>query len=370
MIKNLSIENYKCFRENEEFVFSNLTLISGINGAGKSSVIQAMLILRQSWLNKFVDLHTQVKLDGDLVNVGETSSLRNSQGSSPIVRIALIEDQLEEVSFEIDTTSYKAIAPVIIKGNLDSLTGTSSLFKEDFVYLYADRIIPEKRYKRTEPSLTDSRLGDRQGSNTAFRLYQSIVNNELLPIPELVFAEDGNSVLNNVSAWINYILGGYSMRISASQESTDEVSIKYYVKNNAGIENEMSPENVAFGNSYILPIVLGVLTAERGSLIIIENPEAHLHPAAQTRMGVFLSRAAHQGVQIVIESHSEHLMNGIRLSVKKNELTSDEVEFYFIDLYKGSPRKTRIPVKDNGGLTRWPNGFFDEWENSLMEISK
>lgn len=369
MIKLLSLENFKCFRESTDFRFSNLTLISGINGAGKSSVIQTLLILRQSWFDKFVDLHSHIKIDGDLVNIGDTGSLRNVQSTSPFVRIGLSEENLglEEVSFEIDTSSIKSVAPVSIQGPLDELASKSALFAQDFLYLYADRIIPERRYRRTSDSLTNSRLGDKQGSNTAFRLYQAITDNEVLGIAD--FQRDGEYVVNNVSAWLNYILGGYSLRLSATQESTDEVSIKYYVKNENGIENEFYPENVAFGNSYILPIILGVLTAKRGSMIIIENPEAHLHPAAQTRMGMFLSIAAKNGVQVIIESHSEHLMNGIRLSVKDKTLTPDQVEFCFIDIKKGAPQKTRIPIEEDGQLLRWPLGFFDEWEQSLIKIS-
>lgn len=369
MIKNLSLENFKCFGELTDFSFSNLTLITGINGAGKSSVIQSLLLLRQSWLDKFVDLRTSIKLDGDLVNIGDTKSLRNASGTSPLVKVILQEDNLEEVVFCIDTSSSKTIAPVSIMGPFDSFSAISSLLGESFVYLYADRTIPRKRYKKTEPSLTDSGIGDRQGSNAAFRLLQAVNNNEEVEISAL--RREGPYVSNNVAGWLNYILGGCPMRVSASEESTDEVAVRYFVKDESGLESEMTPENVAFGNSYILPIVLAILTAKKtGSLVIIENPEAHLHPAAQTRMGEFLSIAAHNGVQIIVESHSEHLMNGIRISVKKGELSSDQVEFCYIDIRQGKPRKMRIPVKDDGELLRWPNGFFDEWEKALMEIGR
>lgn len=130
----------------------------------------------------------------------------------------------------------------------------------------------------------------------------------------------------------------------------------------------ISSLNMAFGNTYILPIVLAVLTAPRDSLIIIENPEAHLHPKAQLRIGELLSIAAQNGVQIIIETHSDHLLNGIRKSAKDNSIESSNVAIFYVEESDGEHVKTEITLNQDGSLNRWPQGFFDEWERAMSDI--
>lgn len=75
-------------------------------------------------------------------------------------------------------------------------------------------------------------------------------------------------------------------------------------------------QNVGFGISYVLPIVLALVKAKKGELIILENPEAHLHPRGQRKMGELIARAAQGGVQVIVETHSDHILNGIRFVCK------------------------------------------------------
>ena len=72
---------------------------------------------------------------------------------------------------------------------------------------------------------------------------------------------------------------------------------------------------MGFGVTYSLPIILSGLIAKEKGLLIVENPEAHLHPAGQSRMGVFLAWLAGKGVQVLVETHSDHIINGIRRAI-------------------------------------------------------
>lgn len=371
MIKHLRIENFKRF-DSASFPLADLTLFTGINGAGKSTVIQSLLLLRQSSKDKLARLAENVRMDGDLVDLRDASKALNIYANEPIIRISIDEDRMEDaVTFTVDASAPQTTPKCTVIGDLSRLLEISPLFGEGFCYLYADRVIPMSSYKRISASPTDSELGDRYGSNVAFRLFRALSDNENIKIDELSFESKSKLVVNNVSSWISYIVGGPQYRVSSTQESTDDVSIKYYVQKEDGSEQEMSPLNVAFGNTYILPIVLSVLLLDKGSLLIVENPEAHLHPAAQTRMGYFLSLAAQNGIQVILESHSDHLMNGIRLSVKEKKISSDKVEFFYLDVdHMGIPIIDRVIVEDNGELNRWPDGFFDEWEKSLCKLSE
>lgn len=130
------------------------------------------------------------------------------------------------------------------------------------------------------------------------------------------------------------------------------------------------PTNVGFGLTYSLPVFVAVLSATPGSLIMIENPEAHLHPRGQAAMGRFLALAAANGLQVLIETHSDHVLNGIRIAVKDQIVNPREVALHFFDRSVTAPCCTvATPIIDGDGrLDQWPDGFFDEWEKGLAKL--
>jgi predicted ATPase len=105
-------------------------------------------------------------------------------------------------------------------------------------------------------------------------------------------------------------------------------------------------------------------------LLLIENPEAHLHPKGQTMMGRFLASAASCGVQCIIETHSEHVLNGVRLAIKEGLLKPDAAVGYFFEYSFSSEMSTVQPIffDEHGACDCWPENFFDESEKSLMEL--
>ena len=129
----------------------------------------------------------------------------------------------------------------------------------------------------------------------------------------------------------------------------------------------MRPANVGFGISYALPVVVGALVSYPGYMLIVENPEAHLHPAGQSAMGRFLSLVAASGVQTIVETHSDHVVNGIRRAVAEGkDLDADDVIIHFFSKDLAEP----IQIQDTGSLTAWPNGFFDQAERDLTALSR
>ncbi|HEX6075635.1 MAG TPA: DUF3696 domain-containing protein [Micromonosporaceae bacterium] len=135
------------------------------------------------------------------------------------------------------------------------------------------------------------------------------------------------------------------------------------------LSDEIRPTNMGFGVSYALPILLAGLLVPQGGLMIVENPEAHLHPTGQSRLGRFLGRVAGSGAQVIVETHSDHLLNGIRLAcVDERVLDPSEVLFHFFDEATTDP--TTIRLTQRGGLTHWPKGFFDQLDEDLHRISR
>ena len=198
-------------------------------------------------------------------------------------------------------------------------------------------------------------------------------HNELGGLPEILMRSEAGgskSVEQNVSAWLSIISPGINFRWEPIQRA-DLIRAEYG-------DDRRRPSNVGFGVSYTLPIIANVLGyaamaakgEQRSPLLMIENPEAHLHPAGQTQIGEFLARAASCGVQVIIETHSDHLLNGIRLAVKNKILESQKATFYYFH-YDFNEERTFVeqPVIDEDGFfDEWPDGFFDETEKNLEKI--
>jgi predicted ATPase len=129
---------------------------------------------------------------------------------------------------------------------------------------------------------------------------------------------------------------------------------------------------MGFGVSYALPVILAGLTAQPGGILIVENPEAHLHPAGQSRMGVFLAWLAGRGVQVVVETHSDHVLNGIRRSIGEHGYlrSSDAVLHFFDSTENDEPRIQRLDFTSVGGVSHWPKGFFDQYQIDIASLGQ
>ncbi len=372
MLTQITLERFKCF--NRLYMpLKPLTLIAGTNGAGKSSIIQALLLLRQSCKDKDYDWKQSLVINGGLIDLEDAGKLLyiNAEGDSSDILLSIENDDTDEITFHITPKQEKTTARCSAEGDLDKAKNEWSLFSDDFVYLYADREQPRGKYIMTSETRLDSRLGNRSASNAAFLMASEVNNNKDIRIPELKHESASDyTVLRNVSAWISYIMGGLVSLTAKETEKDKEARLEYSIFNKAGVEQQLSPLNMPFGHSYVLPIILAVLTAPSGSMILVENPESHLHPGAQLRMGEFLSLAAACGIQIIIETHSDHLMNGIRLSCRKGIISPEQVEMDLIGLDSDGYTHTRRPVQLNpdGTVKNLVPGFFDEWEKALTSL--
>ena len=133
-------------------------------------------------------------------------------------------------------------------------------------------------------------------------------------------------------------------------------------------EDFRKPANVGFGLCYAFPILVAGLTAENEQLTIIDSPEAHLHPRAQSMMGRFLAVVAASGVKVVVETHSDHVLNGIRVAVKDGLLRASDAAIYFFgDIEKGNGIVS-ASIDENGRVSSWPEGFFDQIESDLARL--
>ena len=372
MLSYLALKNFKCFEE-QSFTLGNLTLVAGANGAGKSTLIQALMLLRQSDLDKRTLLTEKVQLRGSLVHLKSANSIRYFESEDSDITISIEDDTIAdalEVTIE-NAVKDEGTCKTKVLGNLSEFENKCSLFSQDFVYLAPDRVRPgEVHFSNISSDPADGRIGDKLGLFAASYLYHALSEDEKIQISE--FDRSGDMrVFSNVSAWMSYIMD-FNQTINVTEQDKEHVKMTYSVKVN-GISTEVSPFNMPFGNSSVFPIIVALMTAPKNSLIVIENPEAHLHPKAQTRMGELLSIAAENGVQIIVETHSDHLLNGVRIAVKKQHIDENNVEVHFVYADKENPLlhlTKHMQIHNDGSMEDWPVGFFDEWEESLRTLSR
>ena len=136
--------------------------------------------------------------------------------------------------------------------------------------------------------------------------------------------------------------------------------------------NSFLPKNVGFGISYVLPVVLSLLTAKKGKIIIIENPESHIHPRGQAELGKLIAIASSIGAQLFVETHSDHIINGIRVAIKEKVIENDKVNIMYFEKTTTEKEQftkiTPIKVDKNGELDDYPKDFLDEWSNQLLKL--
>lgn len=366
MISKIGLKNFKVFQD-EEFHIAPFTLITGINGMGKSSIIQSLLLLKQSYEIKYLQSKNQVELDGSFVNLETAQRLCYEKADNKEVEISIAENSKNFI-WKIDATeSNKSILSVKHSG--DQGYDQCALFDSNFIYLDAERWGPRKEYSRKTDKAYNTKLGI-QGELAPIYISNAITKNEEIGIAGMKHeTQDTASLYENLNAWLTDILG---LKLKARVNDIDEqrVGLSYNIEGTKG--GNFSALQVGFGLTYSLPVILAPLIAKPGDLILIENPEAHLHPSAQVKVGLLLALAVKNGVQVIIESHSDHILNSLRYSYREGTLSDETLKIIFI---RGASTDNAlinypdyIKVLDKGKLSHRPEDFFDVWDKMLTKL--
>lgn len=379
----IEINNFKCFRETE-VPLSGLTVFCGGNGAGKSSAIQALLISRHAFYEgqkdrkstaRGVDANavfdTPIVLNGKFdLQLGNSFHVTNSEVDSGKISINLIRkrhrpDKGIKLNFEADTQVEKTsilFQESPAKRRILFASQNISLFHENFHYLKAERVGPRQLYE-----LADQRYNNTgyDGAFTAQAIDMASRNSAKISNSVRAPSEEASDLFKvNLDRWMHYLVPGVQFQASPLR---DVNSIKMGIRNSKSGTDYLLPSNIGFGISYSLPIIVSGLLSDERSMLIVENPEAHLHPASQSRMGEFLACVASTGCQVVVETHSEHIINGIRVAAAKKRIATDNVDIlYFQQPEQGSqPSIDRIKLTSEVDLSVWPKGFFDQQSEDL-----
>lgn len=379
MITKLEISNFKSHKHTCIHL-GHLTVLTGINGCGKTSVIQSLLLLRQSFLKNRLALG--LDLNQPLCNIGIADDALYQLAENGIISFVFSTDNNDKYAFEFDAEKglndsfirkhkYNEAASQIEK--LDSI----SLFNNDFQYISASRwggrsIFPKESFAvEVQKQISQS---EGQGELVAHFLYKYGSDNVLNYYDT---DEQDLSLLAQVVYWEQKISPSVTINVEAGRDN-NSFTIGYGFDG----ENEQTKpirdlraENIGFGISYTLPVIVAILSARPGALVIIENPEAHLHPQGQSELARLISKAASFGVQVIVETHSDHIINGIQIACKEHgENVEKGIDNHSVRVYsfyrkvKHISQIEEVVIKSDGLLELQPKGFFDQAENDMYKL--
>ncbi len=352
-----------------------LTLLSGGNASGKSSVMQALALLNQTMREHEWSSH--LVLNGATVRLGTAADTIDQVYGRRECEICLFDDESTRFGWvfagdrsEMSLAVKRAWgeAPTFEDWDLDDNTGLHRLLPRHvsshplaerlcrLTFLTAERLGPREQYRLDDPQLT-SVVGPR-GEYTASVLHSG---RDYPVLRELRDEQTPPTLLRQVESWMAKFFPGFGMEIEQVRRA-NAVTLGIRTSRETDF---LRPGNTGFGITQILPIVTAVLSASEGDTIMVENPEIHLHPAAQGAIGRFLAQAASAGVQVIVETHSDHVLNGIRRAVRTDTLSSENVAIYYFrprTETKGDsiPQVESPDIDANGNIDNWPDGFFDQ----------
>lgn len=353
-MRTLSIDGFKCFSQKTSFEINDITLLTGANSTGKSSVIQSLLLSKiiseATALEDTNQLYINLNDKQFALDLGHLSDIVNRDSNTDTIRI-FIDNASFEFGYNNNENENSSIVNVSIDTNYKN--ELYQLFAAGFCYLSAERLGPRYEYEISSSPDFCGCHGEKLGD---------VINKHALDD-----GDDKRSLLpfNNrkwtvlLNEWIDYIFPGTTISIEQTGKQM------YQIKEHKNVNT-----NVGFGITYALPIIVSALLIQKNGLLIIENPEAHLHAKAQSNMGYFIAQMAASGVQIIVETHSEHIVNGIRRFVVKQDssLSANQVSIYFFQKKNNTSYPLNISIDDWGNLSDFPVDFFDQVRQDMKEI--
>lgn len=370
MITQIEIKNFKSIKE-AKIQTKNLNLLMGLNGMGKSSFIQMLLLLMQS--DKLEE--RVIDLNGILAQIGRGQDAFYQFAEEDFIELGIgFEENRFNWKFHYQKDKDKLVSDAgFTKDKMKYFREKTKLFQ----YISAERIGPQEIYEASSITVSNKKQLGLLGEFAAY--YINIFGSEYDVSKKIQHPKASSSKLNaQINAWLREISPGISLNTKYIPE-VNKVILDYQFDLEKTATNPFRPKNVGFGISYVLPIVLALLTVEKNKIVVIENPESHIHPKGQAKLGELISLAAQSGSQIFVETHSDHILNGIRVAAKNfhstdgiTGISKDNVNILFFDKITTDKeqysRITPIRVDSKGELDEYPKDFLDEWSNQLLKL--
>lgn len=397
MINKYSVSNFKIHKEGYNFDLDGLTILTGTNNSGKSSTIQSLRLLSKINSNSFS--YSKLPFD-QVLELGDFKKTLNkdvNRRESIVYKFSLKIENFKFCNIELEFDSiynyeitfvdmldqailkrvdiYFESNDGILKNyefiiNMDGSTPVTYDLNEIFFDKETDNKLIQKGIlvKGIYPNFIPQSLDNGFKELLTIAAYLGNINeNSIKYIPALRNIANMADILENFKESI--IFDGKTKLIDAFQMWTNKIlNSQFIVKTEDNrrkivvLENniEFDLSQIGFGNTQILPILIPILTAKRGDLVIIENPEVHLHPKWKTNLVELFYYAVKFGVNILIETQSLEIVNRVRLSIKNDNMLKDKTALYFLEKHGLGSSIQKIEIENTGSLDLWPDDFIDK----------
>lgn len=368
MLDRLDLQCFKCF-ELLRLPLSPLTLLTGSNASGKSSVLQSLVLLQQTMREQ--EWSTRLMLNGAVTHLGSVADVVDKVHGRKSFGMGLLDGDLHcawvfagdraELSMAVERVEIGEVVSehpeslrYLLPEDVGAPAANFAARLRGLTYITAERMGPRDVYDLVDPQ-TATVVGP-IGEHAASVLYWG--RDERVR-DGLVVPGTPPTRLHQVGERMRAFFPGCGIELQQVPQA-NAVTLGLRTSDDTDFHR---PVNVGFGLTQILPIIVAALSASENDLLLIENPEVHLHPAGQSLMGQFLGDVARAGVQVVVETHSDHVLNGIRRAVKSQRLESEMVSMHFFRERSLGGAQVVSPMMDStGNIDAWPQGFFDQFD--------
>ncbi|WP_339064495.1 AAA family ATPase [Teredinibacter turnerae] len=415
MFERIRLKNFKAWRDTGDVDLKPVTLLLGTNSSGKSSLIQSILMLKQTERSPDRTVHLNLGGDeqNDLFNFGEFDDVlkKGEQGDRQFsIRLDFKAENENDAFFECKYQQDSSRATVIADWTLGTESKVfQSIRRDKGAYsIVLDRNIsnpvckgrqysPERSVSLSAEAISELKSEGSLVEDLSLQLRTALrdisylgplrrkperdyVWNKTLPgaietdghraIDVLLAnsqlkSDDQNRIVDGVSKWLSRM--GVADKLEVKQvgrSSRFEVAI---TKN--GVESNI--RDVGIGVSQVLPVLVVSLFAKKGATIILEEPEIHLHPLAQSLLAeVFVEESQNRNIQFLVETHSEHLFRRMQTLIARRSYGNDKVAMYFVDNSQGSAALNKLKINEFGKVSNWPKNFFGDALGETREQTK
>jgi predicted ATPase len=429
VITGLRFSNFRSYADSGRIPFEPLTLIIGPNNSGKSTIINSLLMIKQTLQED--DSNVPLITSGSYIDLGSFFD---------IVRGGL-ESEIPAFSISVfaDTSGYGR-RPLMPGNAADELSATFSFDRnrnQILVTRATTRVNGKRILEATEAGFTHAgitkskqrhyeaalrhfipvlklRHWPKSESPKSYEVWEKSFDsdsqamawialfNSLVHVAPLRSKVPFYGVLGRASA--SGVQSGGEQLIEILANKTDKVSedktlaelLNKWISENLGLLDKLeistvdslgrilslvanerggfSGINVAAmgeGVSQVLPIIVNSVLLAPNQTLLIEQPEIHLHPKAQSDLGDLFIDTVRQrpGSQIIVETHSEHILLRVRRRIAEGRINPGDVCLLFVEKTGGETRVCRLPISTRGEIERWPEGFFDEAYKEALELA-
>ena len=412
MITELRAQNFKSWEDTGALHFAPLTGLFGANSTGKTSILQVLLLLKQTverpsaWSEPlyFGDDESLVNLgsfDDVIYQHRQDLSLDISVSWKPLEDIHIVD--LRGLGIPINVEVQKLTAGEWGPAQAKNITFSTNINRSSLKSVYYET--PQYKFQVEGPGgvfrCYGFRYQARGGAQELFSNFEEAFENLFSsirylgplrehPRPHYVWEGDHPEGIGQYGEKaVAALLSGRINRLSVDEQILKwlqqlELIDSYHLQPVANIggnyefrvkKHKDGPEvrltDVGFGISQVLPVLILCYYVPEGGILILEQPEAHLHPKVQADLvDVFIDVVKNRNVQVILESHSEHLLMRLMRRTAEEQISVDDTALYFCQINDGTSAIERLKMDEYGNISNWPQNFFGDEMGDLAAKAK